>query len=353
MNTLYPNMEGILGDLYVPSISSIIDEVIRDLEIKKNYEGLTGVPSGFVALDRLTAGWQPSEFTILASRPAMGKTSFILSALRNAAVDHGQPVAIFSLEMTSQQVVNRLIAIEAEIDSEKIRKGQLAPHEWQQLHHKIQRLSEAPLFIDDTTDLSIESLRNKCMQLIEQYGVQVVAIDYLQLMLPTDSKVSNGEYDELSKLTRALKKLSKELNISIIALSQLSRAVETRGGDKKPQLADLRGSGTLEDDADMVMFLYRPEYYNITQDEAGNSTLGVGEVIIAKNRSGSLDTIQLRFINRFTKFCDLDGYFILMPWAIAPSGSVSPLPPTPGTLRHRANDLSNFGNADPNQESPF
>ncbi|MEZ0538858.1 replicative DNA helicase [Fibrella arboris] len=306
-------------------------------------------------------------------------TAFIVSAMRNAAVDHGRPVAIFSLEMSSVQLVNRLIASEAEIDSEKIRKGQLAPHEWQQLHHKIQRLTEAPIYIDDTPALSILELRAKCRRLKAQHDIQMVVIDYLQLMSGDNSKGSNRE-QEIASISRALKNLAKELNVPVIALSQLSRAVETRGGDKKPQLSDLRESGSIEQDADMVMFLYRPEYYNITQDEAGNSTLGVGEVIVAKNRSGSLDTIQLRFINRFTKFCDLDGYFTPvpgsfpegvsgmssfdgsgtsgMPGSIPPPGTMPPLPPTPGvstpgTLRSRANDLSNFGNADPGQETPF
>ncbi|CCH00139.1 replicative DNA helicase [Fibrella aestuarina BUZ 2] len=298
-------------------------------------------------------------------------TAFVVSALRNAAVDHGKPVAIFSLEMSSVQLVNRLISAEAEIDSEKIRKGNLAPHEWQQLHHKIQRLTEAPIYIDDTPALSILELRAKCRRLKAQHDIQMVVIDYLQLMTGDNSKGSNRE-QEIASISRALKNLAKELNVPVIALSQLSRAVETRGGDKKPQLSDLRESGSIEQDADMVMFLYRPEYYNITQDEAGNSTAGIGEVIVAKNRSGSLDTIQLRFVNRFTKFCDLDSYFTPLPGGggfpdgvsgmssfeaptLPPPGTMPPLPPMPGsgTLRSRANDLSNFGNADPNQATPF
>lgn len=304
-------------------------------------------------------------------------TAFVVSALRNAAVDFGQPVAIFSLEMSAVQLVNRLISAEAEIDSEKIKKGNLAPHEWTQLHHKIQRLTEAPIFIDDTPALSILELRAKCRRLKAQHDIQMVVIDYLQLMQGDNSKGSNRE-QEIASISRALKNLAKELNVPVIALSQLSRAVETRGGDKKPQLSDLRESGSIEQDADMVMFLYRPEYYNITQDEAGNSTAGIGEVIVAKNRSGSLDTIQLRFVNRFTKFCDLDTYFDPVPQGqgfpsnvtglssfdsgpvggfppVGPSGpgGMPPIPPTGGTLRSRANDLSNFGNADPNQQTPF
>ncbi|GAA4409607.1 replicative DNA helicase [Nibrella viscosa] len=284
-------------------------------------------------------------------------TAFVVSALRNAAVDHGKPVAIFSLEMSSVQLVNRLISAEAEIDSEKIRKGTLAPHEWTQLHHKIQRLTEAPIFIDDTPALSILELRAKCRRLKAQHDIQMVVIDYLQLMTGDTTKGGGNREQEIASISRALKNLAKELNVPVIALSQLSRAVETRGGDKKPQLSDLRESGSIEQDADMVMFLYRPEYYNITQDENGNSTAGVGEVIIAKNRSGSLDTIQLRFVNRFTKFCDLDSYFepVQTPGFSSNVSGLSSFdnPPPGGTIRSKANDLTNFGYADPTQETPF
>ena len=287
-------------------------------------------------------------------------TAFVVSALRNAAVDHGKPVAIFSLEMSSVQLVNRLISAEAEIDSEKIRKGTLAPHEWTQLHHKIQRLTEAPIFIDDTPALSILELRAKCRRLKAQHDIQMVVIDYLQLMSGDTSGGKSGNREqEIASISRALKNLAKELNVPVIALSQLSRAVETRGGDKKPQLSDLRESGSIEQDADMVCFLYRPEYYNITADENGNSTAGIGEVIIAKNRSGSLDTIQLRFINKFTKFCDLDSYFEpVQAQGFAPDvnglGSFDPPQPSAGSVfKSKANNMSNFGNADPNQETPF
>ncbi|SOD82363.1 replicative DNA helicase [Spirosoma fluviale] len=351
MNSVSYNSDSSQIDSAIPSLEIILNYALTELQIKKDMGGLTGIPSGFIALDRITAGWQRPQLIILASRPAMGKTSFILSALRNAAVDHGEPVAIFSLEMTSVQLVNRLISAEAEIDAEKIKKGALAPHEWTQLSHKVQRLTDAPIFIDDTTDLNIEQLREKCLRLIEEHGVKLIAIDYLQLMLPINIKGSYSEYEELSKLTRGLKKLSKELNISIIALSQLSRSVETRIGDKKPSLSDLRGSGTIEDDSDMVMFLYRPEYYNITADENGNSTAGLGEVIIAKNRYGTLDTIQLRFINKFTKFCDLDSYFT--PEVNGLSSFDSPQPSAGSVFKSKAKIISNFGNADPSQETPF
>lgn len=291
-------------------MSSIMRDAIRELEERKNQkDGLTGVPSGFTALDRVTAGWQKSDLVIIAARPAMGKTAFVLSVLRNAAVDHSRPVAIFSLEMSAVQLVNRLISSEAELDSEKIKKGSLADHEWAQLVHKTAKLSKAPLFVDDTPALSILELRAKCRKLKAQHDIQMVVIDYLQLM-SGDSK-SGGQggnrEQEIASISRALKKIAKELSIPVIALSQLSRAVETRGGDKRPQLSDLRESGAIEQDADMVMFLYRPEYYGITEDEGGGSTAGVGEVIIAKHRNGSLENVKLRFIGRYTKFTDLDG----------------------------------------------
>ncbi|MCM0041377.1 MAG: replicative DNA helicase [Algoriphagus sp.] len=288
---------------------SILRDAMTELEARKNQkDGLTGVPSGFTALDRVTSGWQKSDLVIIAARPAMGKTAFVLSVLRNAAVDHNRPVAIFSLEMSSVQLVNRLISSEAELDSEKIKKGTLADHEWAQLVHKTAKLSKAPLFVDDTPALSILELRAKCRKLKAQHDIQMVVVDYLQLM-SGDSKGGFGgnREQEIASISRALKKIAKELSIPVIALSQLSRAVETRGGDKRPQLSDLRESGAIEQDADMVMFLYRPEYYGITEDEGGASTAGVGEVIIAKHRNGSLDSIKLRFIGRYTKFTDLDG----------------------------------------------
>ncbi|TDK42698.1 replicative DNA helicase [Algoriphagus formosus] len=286
---------------------SIMREAIAEMEAKKDQkDGLTGVPSGFTDLDRVTSGWQKSDLVIIAARPAMGKTAFVLSVLRNAAVDHERPVAIFSLEMSSVQLVNRLISSEAELDSEKIKKGSLLEHEWAQLVHKTAKLSKASLFVDDTPALSILELRAKARKLKAQHNIQMIVIDYLQLM-SGDTKGGGGgnREQEIASISRALKKIAKELEIPVIALSQLSRAVETRGGDKRPQLSDLRESGAIEQDADMVMFLYRPEYYGITEDE-GMSTQGVGEVIIAKHRNGSLGTVKLRFIGKYTKFTDLD-----------------------------------------------
>jgi replicative DNA helicase len=287
---------------------SIMYEAIKELEIKKDQaDGLTGIPTGFTALDRVTSGWQKSDLVIFAARPGMGKTAFIVSAMRNAAVDFGKSVAIFSLEMSSIQLVNRLISAEAELESEKIKRGNLQNHEWEQLVHKTAKLSEAPIFIDDTPALTILELRAKARKLVSQHQVGLIIVDYLQLMTGDTFKNGSGNREqEIASISRSLKNIAKELNIPIVALSQLSRAVEVRGGDKRPQLSDLRESGSIEQDADMVLFLYRPEYYGIHADEEGNNIQGVGEVIIAKHRNGSLDTVKLKFIGKFTKFCDLD-----------------------------------------------
>ncbi len=289
------------------SMSDLLRKSIEQIEkLKDKEDGLTGVPSGFGRLDHITSGWQKSDLVIIAARPGMGKTAFILSAARNAAVDFKKPVAIFSLEMSSVQLVNRLISGEAELESGKLRKGNLAEYEWKQLHAKIGKLAEAPIFIDDTPALNIFEMRAKCRRLKAQHDIQLIIVDYLQLMTANSDGKNGNREQEIGSISRALKSLAKELDVPVIALSQLSRAVETRGGDKKPQLSDLRESGSIEQDADMVMFLYRPEYYQITEDADGNSTLGIGEVIIAKHRNGSLDTIPLRFIDKFVKFTNLD-----------------------------------------------
>ncbi len=286
------------------NMKSLMFRAIQELQEKKNHkDGLTGIPSGFSRLDRLTSGWQKSDLVIIAARPGMGKTAFIVSALRNAAVDFNFPVAIFSLEMASLQLVNRLISAEAELESEKIKKGNLADFEWQQLVTKTNRLSSAPIFIDDTPALSILELRAKCRRLKAEHNVQLIVIDYLQLM---KGDGGGNREQEIASISRALKGVAKELNVPVIALSQLSRGVETRGGDKRPQLSDLRESGSIEQDADIVMFLYRPEYYKITEYEDGTPSQGVAEVIIAKHRNGSLDSVRLKFIGKYTKFADYD-----------------------------------------------
>lgn len=270
---------------------------------------LTGVGTGFTELDRLTAGWQKSDLIIMAARPGMGKTAMTLALARNAAVDLNKAVAFFSLEMSSQQLVSRLISMETEIDAEKLRKGTLLEREWKHLIKNIDTLKKAPIFIDDTPAIGIFELRAKCRRLKAKEDIQMIIIDYLQLMSGSsagEGKFGGNREQEISQISRSLKGLAKELNVPIIALSQLSRAVETRGGNKKPQLSDLRESGAIEQDADMVIFLYRPEYYQITQDEDGMDTRGIGEVIVAKNRHGAQKTVKVRFINTLAKFVDLD-----------------------------------------------
>lgn len=294
-----------------------MDEIVKQSlatleELRTKTDGLTGVPSGFTDLDRITGGWQKSDLVIIAARPAMGKTAFVLSCARNAAVDFKKPVVVFSLEMSSVQLVNRLISGETEIEQEKIRKGNLAEWEWQQLHSKIGTLTEAPLLIDDTPALNIFEFRAKCRRLKSQYDIQMIIIDYLQLMHGKGEGGGGNREQEIGSISRALKSVAKELDVPVLALSQLSRAVENRPGQngKRPLLSDLRESGSIEQDADMVLFLYRPEYYGITEDENGRSQAGIGEVIIAKHRNGETGIVPLRFIGKYVKFADLEESFM-------------------------------------------
>ena len=289
------------------SMSDLIRDAITQIEIAKNQEsGVIGVASGFTALDRVTSGWQSADLVIIAARPAMGKTSYVLSLARNAAVDFNIPVAFFSLEMSSIQLVTRLISAESEISSEKLRSGNLRNDEIQQIHTKITGLAEAPIFIDDTAGLSVFELRAKARRLKAKHNIQLLIVDYLQLMTGGGDNKSGNREQEISMISRSLKSIAKELNIPVLALSQLSRAVETRGGDKRPQLSDLRESGSIEQDADMVQFIHRPEYYGLNEDEDGNSTTGVANIIIAKHRNGSVCDVQLKFINELAKFQDLE-----------------------------------------------
>ena len=287
-------------------MSTLIHQAVKKIEeLSEQEEGLSGVPSGFMNVDKVTSGFQRSDMIILAARPGMGKTAFVLSLARNCAVEFNKAVGVFSLEMSSLQLVNRLIASETELSAEKLKRGNLEPHEWEQLHARLNRLSEAPLFIDDTPALSIFELRAKARRLKAQHNVELIIIDYLQLMTGGSESKGNRE-QEISTISRSIKSIAKELDVPVIALSQLSRAVETRGGDKRPQLSDLRESGAIEQDADMVAFIYRPEYYGLTEDEAGNSTQGLAELIIAKHRNGSLENIPLKFISHLAKFEDFD-----------------------------------------------
>lgn len=289
-------------------MQSLVTEAIQEIAAGRKHEGhLKGVGSGFTELDRITSGWQKSDLVILASRPGMGKTAFALTMARNAAVNFKKPVAVFSLEMSAVQLVTRLIASETGIPAEKLKRGTLDEIEWQHLNAKISTLVDAPLYIDDTPALTIFELRAKSRRLKAQHHIEMIILDYLQLMQGGAEHRGNRE-QEISAISRSLKALSKELDVPIIALSQLSREVEKRGGTKKPILSDLRESGSIEQDADMVLFIYRPEYYKIDVDEKGESTAGVAEISIAKNRSGATKDIKLRFIAKYAKFNDLEDY---------------------------------------------
>lgn len=287
-------------------VKGLMKEAIDELQAKKTRkDGITGVPSGFIDLDNITSGWQPSDLVIIAGRPSMGKTAFVLSMMRNASIDHEMPIALFSLEMSSIQIVNRLISSEAELDSDKIKKGNLKDYEWQQLLHKTDQLNNAKIFIDDTPALTILELRAKSRRLKSQHNIQCIIVDYLQLMSGEYGKSSGNREQEIASISRSLKAIAKELNVPVLALSQLSRAVETRGGDKRPVLSDLRESGSIEQDADMVLFIYRADRYDITEDEDGNLTAGVAEVLLRKNRNGPTGKVKLKFIERYAKFADL------------------------------------------------
>ncbi len=287
----------------------VIRAKTRIEEIAKQ-EGLSGVSTGFEKLDALTSGWQPSDLVIVAARPGMGKTALALSMARNISVKQGIPVAFFSLEMSSVQLITRLISSETGLSSDKLRTGKLEPHEWKQLNIKVTDLESAPLFIDDSPSLTIFELRAKARRLASSHGIKLIIIDYLQLMNIGSSNKAGNREQEISTISRNLKALAKELDIPVIALSQLSRAVETRGGTKRPILSDLRESGAIEQDADIVSFLYRPEYYGITEwdDDMKTPSEGQGEFIVAKHRNGALDSIKLKFIPNLGKFEDLGGF---------------------------------------------
>lgn len=288
------------------SAEVLIRQAIDKIENISKQEGLSGVPSGFSELDRVTSGWQPSDLIILAARPGMGKTAFVLSMARNMAVDHHKKIAVFSLEMSSIQLITRIISSETGLSSEKLRKGDLTDREWNELTSGVKELEKANLFIDDTPALSVFDLRAKVRRLKSTQGLDLIIIDYLQLMTVGGSKTLGNREQEISTISRSLKSIAKELTVPVIALSQLSRAVETRSASKRPQLSDLRESGAIEQDADIVSFIYRPEYYSISEWEDGDPSDNQAEIIIAKHRNGSLEDVRLRFIAELAKFSDLD-----------------------------------------------
>lgn len=311
-------------------IDPIIMESIKKIEYASNQtDGLSGLQTGFNDLDAMTSGWQNTDLIIIAARPAMGKTAFALSMVKNMAVNFGIHVGMFSLEMSNLQLVNRLLQNVCEISGEKVKSGRLTPEEWVQLTTRVKQLQGAPIYVDDTPGLSVFELRTKARRLVKEHGVQIIMIDYLQLMNAAGMQFGSRE-QEVATISRSLKGLAKELNIPIIALSQLNRSVENRPGGARPQLSDLRESGSIEQDADMVCFIHRPEYYKIYEDEKGNDLRGLAEIIIAKHRSGSVGDVRLRFRGEFVRFQNLD----------EDSSIVSTIQPMGSTLSSRMNDTS-------------
>jgi replicative DNA helicase len=286
-------------------IKPLLREAVERIEANsKKPDGLSGIASGFYKLDKITSGWQNSDLIIIAARPAMGKTALVLSMARNMAVSKKVPVAVFSLEMSSVQLVNRLISSETELGAEKIKSGKLEDWEWELFNRRLKTLENASLFIDDTPALSVFELRAKCRRLKMQHDIGIVIVDYLQLMTAGNDLKGNRE-QEVSMISRNLKAIAKEVDIPIIALSQLNRSVESREG-RRPQLSDLRESGAIEQDADIVMFIHRPEYYGITQDADGNSLIGMAEIIISKHRNGPVGEVQLAFKSNLARFSNLE-----------------------------------------------
>ena len=285
-------------------IDPVVTQAVKVIqEAAKNKDGMTGIASGYHGLDDKTSGWQDSDLVIIAGRPAMGKTAFALSMAKNIATDYRVPTAVFSLEMSNQQLVNRLLSNVCEIEGKKILNGQLQPDEWERLDKRVNRLLGAPIYVDDTPGLSVFELRTKARRLVREHGVRIIMIDYLQLMNANGMRFSSRQ-EEVSTISRSLKSLAKELNIPIIALSQLNRGVEAREGleGKRPQLSDLRESGAIEQDADMVLFVHRPEYYGLYQDDKGRDLHGMAQIIIAKHRKGATGDVLLTFRGEFTRF---------------------------------------------------
>lgn len=303
-NELFQIAEGNIKREVSP-LNLVLQEAIHEIEeASKREDALVGVPSGFTKLDRLTSGWQRSDLIIIAARPSMGKTAFALTMARNMSIDHKKSVAFFSLEMSAVQLVNRLIVAETELPSNRIKNGRLKEDEWKQLETKIKTLEDASIYIDDTPAISVFELRAKCRRLSAQHKLDIAIVDYLQLM--TGPRDAGSREQEVSSISRALKSISKELDVPIVALSQLNRSVEVRGGNKRPQLSDLRESGAIEQDADMVIFIHRPEKYGFTTLDNDMPSKGIAEIILAKNRNGPVDDILLRFREERAQFIDVE-----------------------------------------------
>ena len=343
-------------------INPVIHEAYQELQkAAARRDGLSGLGSGFAKIDKITSGWQNSDLIIIAARPAMGKTAFVLSMAKRIAVDMRIPVAMFSLEMSNVQLVKRLMVNVCEITGDKMKSGQLESYEWGQLDNRIRQLYDAPFYVDDTPSLSVFELRTKARRLVREHGVQLILIDYLQLMNASGMSFGSRQ-EEVSNISRSLKGLAKELNIPIVALSQLNRSVEKRDGDdgKRPQLSDLRESGAIEQDADMVCFIHRPEYYKIFQDEKGRNLRGMAEFIIAKHRNGAVDTVLLRFKSEYARFQDVADDYVPVPGENVSYGSsmneadVPDTPPAPESeLTPQEGNIVPFDDMPPSDNMPF
>ncbi len=366
VDDLLQEAEGLLFDISqtqlkreVVQIDPVLNEAIEQIQLAANSDtGLSGLQTGFTALDKITAGWQNSDLIIIAARPAMGKTAFVLSMAKNMAVNYNIPIGIFTLEMPNVQLVKRILSNVAELEGEKIKTGRLTPEEWDRLNANLKNIFSTPLYLDETPSLSITELRTKARRLVREHGVKMIMIDYLQLMTGSGQKFGSRE-QEVSTISRSLKAMAKELNIPIIALSQLNRSTETRE-DKRPVLSDLRESGAIEQDADIVCFIHRPEYYfRSGEDGAGNDVRGVGEIIIAKHRNGAVGDVKLRFVSKYARFEDWEKGYDMMQSAVrssgkhlesrmnreAPPAPFEDVPPFPGNSSPFGTDGPAFGSS--------
>ena len=315
------------GTSFNPMNLLLKDTLSELVSIAANPIGLSGLASGFPSIDKITGGWQKGDLIIIAARPGMGKTAFIFSMIKNMAIGENIPIGFFSLELTNRQIVNRFIMNVCEISSEKLRNGQLIPYEWEQLDTRVKKLYEAPIYIDSTYTMSVQTLCDKAREMVLEKGVQAIFVDYIQLLTVVD-KYTDNRYNEVNYISRMLKALAKELEIPVFAVSQMNRGIENRIGaeGKRPQLIDLRDSGTLCDDADLVCFIHRPEYYHIYVDERGNDLTGLAEIIIAKHRNGVTTNTNLRFKGEFCLFSNIEDNYSSKNSSISDYNSNNPIP---------------------------
>ena len=307
------------GD-YVPIKQVVLNALDKIEKASKSKGTVTGIPTGFIDLDYKLSGFQPSDFILIAARPSMGKTAFVLNIAQYMAFKKNKTVAIFSLEMSKEQLVNRLFSLESQVDAQSLRTGNMKDSDWEKLIEGAGIIGQSKLIIDDTPGISISELRSKCRKYKLEHGLDIIIIDYLQLMTGSVGRSSESRQQEVSDISRQLKGLARELNVPVVSLSQLSRAVESRP-DKRPMLSDLRESGAIEQDADMVCFIHRPEYYKIYQDDRGNDLRGMAEIVIAKHRNGAVGEVLLRFKGEFTRFSNPEDDMVI-PMPGEPAGAM-------------------------------